>query len=39
MAGDKGQADASLLSAFAMMVGGTLGVALPMTILIVWICS
>ena len=33
------QADANLLSAFAMMIGGALGVALPMTIVIIWICS
>jgi hypothetical protein len=35
----KVQADANLLSAFAMMIGGALGVALPMTIVIIWICS
>jgi hypothetical protein len=33
------QADGNLLSAFAFMIGGALGAALPMTILIIWICS
>ena len=39
MSGHEVQADANLLSAFAMMIGGALGVALPMTIVIIWICS
>jgi hypothetical protein len=33
------QADGNLLSAFAFMIGGALGAALPMTIVIIWICS
>jgi hypothetical protein len=33
------QAEANLLSAFALMIGGALGAALPMTILIIWVCS
>ena len=33
------QADANLLSAFALMIGGALGVAFPMTVVIIWICS
>ena len=39
MSGHEVQADANLLSAFAMMIGGALGVALPVTIVIIWICS
>jgi hypothetical protein len=39
MSGHEVQADANLLSAFALMIGGALGVALPMTIVIIWICS
>ena len=33
------QAEANLLSAFALMIGGALGAALPMAIVIIWICS
>jgi hypothetical protein len=39
MSGHEVQADANLLSAFALVIGGALGVALPMTIVIIWICS
>ncbi len=39
MSGHEVEADANLLSAFAMMIGGALGAALPMTIVIIWICS
>jgi hypothetical protein len=39
MLGHEVQADANLLSAFALMIGGALGAALPMTIVIIWICS
>jgi len=39
MAGYEVQADANLLSAFALMIGGALGVALPITAVIIWICS
>jgi hypothetical protein len=39
MSGHEVQADANLLSAFALMIGGALGVAFPMTIVIIWICS
>jgi hypothetical protein len=39
MPGHEVQPDANLLSAFAMIIGGTLGVAVPMTIVIIWICS
>jgi hypothetical protein len=39
MSGHEMQADANLLSAFALMVGGAFGVALLMTIVIIWICS
>ena len=39
MSGHEVQADANLLSAFALMISGALGVALPMTIVIIWICS
>lgn len=39
MSGHEVQADANFLSAFAIMIGGALGVAFPMTIVIVWICS
>jgi hypothetical protein len=33
------QAEANLLSAFALTIAGTLGVGLPMTLVIIWICS
>jgi hypothetical protein len=33
------QAETNLLSAFALTIAGTLGVALPMALLIIWICS
>jgi len=39
MSGNKEQAEANLLSAFALMVGGALGAAVPMTIVIIWLCS
>jgi hypothetical protein len=39
MSGHEVQADANLLSAFALMIGGALGVAFPMSIVIIWICS
>lgn len=33
------QADDNLLSAFALMIGGALGVGLPMALVIIWLCS
>jgi hypothetical protein len=39
MSGHEVQADANLLSAFVLMIGGALGAALPLTIVIIWICS
>jgi len=33
------QAGAYLLSAFAAMIGGAVGVALPMMLIIIWVCS
>jgi hypothetical protein len=39
MSGYEVQAAANLLSAFALMIGGALGAALPLTIVIIWICS
>jgi hypothetical protein len=39
MSGYEVQADANLLSAFALMIGGAVGVAFPMTVVIIWICS
>lgn len=39
MSGHEAQADANLLSALALMIGGAFGVALPMTMVIIWICS
>ena len=39
MSGYEEQADASLLSAFALTIGGAVGVALPLTVVIIWICS
>jgi hypothetical protein len=39
MVGRDVQADANLLSAFALMIGGALGLGLPMTLVIIWICS
>jgi hypothetical protein len=39
MSGNEEPAEANLLSAFALMIGGALGAAVPMTIVIIWICS
>jgi hypothetical protein len=39
MVGREVPADANLISAFAMIIGGALGIGLPMTLVIVWICS
>ena len=39
MSGNEAQADANLLSAFALTLGGAVGVALPLTMVIIWICS
>lgn len=39
MSGREIQADDNLLSAFASMIGGALGVGLPMALLIIWVCS
>jgi hypothetical protein len=33
------RADDNLLSAFALMIGGALGVAAPLALLIIWLCS
>jgi hypothetical protein len=33
------RADANLLTAFALMIGGALGVGFPMALVIIWICS
>jgi hypothetical protein len=35
----EGQVDDSLLSAFALTIGGALGVGLPMALVIIWVCS
>jgi hypothetical protein len=39
MAGRIERADANLLSAFALMIGGALGVGFPMALVIIWVCS
>jgi hypothetical protein len=39
MSGNEEQADTNLLSAFALTIGGAIGVAFPLTIVIIWICS
>jgi hypothetical protein len=39
MSGREIQADDNLLSAFASMIGGALGVGLPVARVIIWICS
>jgi hypothetical protein len=39
MSADEQRADANLLSALALMIGDTLGAAIPMAIVIIWICS
>jgi hypothetical protein len=39
MSGREIQADDNLLSAFALMIGGALGVGLPMALVIIWVCS
>jgi hypothetical protein len=39
MTGIEARADANLLSAFAMIIGGALGTAVPMAMVIIWICS
>jgi hypothetical protein len=33
------QVEDNLLSALALTVGGALGVGLPLTLLIIWLCS
>jgi hypothetical protein len=33
------QAETNLLSAFALTIASTLGVGLPMALVIIWICS
>ena|SRR5579863_6217977 len=33
------QADGNLLSAFALMMGGTVIISLPLTLVIIWICG
>jgi hypothetical protein len=33
------QADANLVSAVGLIIGGTLGIGLPVTLVIIWICS
>jgi hypothetical protein len=33
------RAEDNLLSAFALMIGGTLGVGVPLTVIIIWLCS
>jgi len=33
------QSDDNLLSAFALMIGGALGVGLPVALVIIWVCS
>ena len=33
------EAGVNLLSAFALMIGGALGVGLPMALVIIWVCS
>ena len=39
MSGNEELTNAGLLSAFALMIGGALGTAVPMAIVIIWICS
>jgi hypothetical protein len=39
VSGREHQADANLLSAFALTIGGALGAGLRMALLIIWLCS
>jgi len=39
MSGHEFKAETNLLSAFALMIGGALSVGLPMTLVIIWVCS
>jgi hypothetical protein len=39
MSGREIQADDNLLSALASMIGGALGVGLPIALVIIWVCS
>jgi hypothetical protein len=39
MSGREIQAEANLLSAFALMIVGALGAGLPMALVIIWFCS
>jgi hypothetical protein len=39
VSGREPQADANLISAFALTIGGALGAGLPMAFLIIWLCS
>jgi hypothetical protein len=33
------KAETNLLSAFALVIGGALSIGLPMTLVIIWVCS
>jgi len=39
MSGSELRSEGNLLSAFASMIGGTIGIALPLALLIIWLCS
>jgi hypothetical protein len=39
MVAGKAQPEASLLSAFALAIFGTLAAALPVALVIIWVCS
>jgi hypothetical protein len=39
MRGREMQPEANLLSAFALTIGGALGVGLPIALVIIWLCS
>lgn len=39
MSGREFEVEGNLLSSFALMIGGAVGVALPLALLIIWVCS
>jgi hypothetical protein len=39
MTGRELQYEGNLLSAFASMIGGAIGIGLPLALLIIWVCS
>jgi hypothetical protein len=39
MSGRELRAEGNLLSDFALMIGGAIGIGLPLALMIIWLCS